>query len=470
MDRVQAASETRVNFQNLPAELIENVFVHSLPDNALDQKQPNVRIAPMLLCHVCSQWRTIARELPRLWRCLFHVVRILTHQKASKPLKEGIQHANLEFLEWWWCNLSANHPFHLRFHINFEGIFYYPEDVLFVKEHLPVALFNLAQHLDVTQKVAEMIHWSPITLPNLQTLRIRSSSEGILHPLDFFPVRPDHPIRKLHMQVFELKEPDVFERPILSWSSLTHVLFTYAYLPTLTWFDLIRASVNLQFGYFQVHIDRSSEEPQFANPPHFTHRHLRQLVVAWDDGDDGGFMLKNLLLPSLTALRTFASLTADQYHFILESTPSLVELHLGCASPMDAIWYSPYADDFPEPLSKYAPNLQHLVIQTPLSVYWGEEMRGEMRENIDNLVTSSWLQLGEPTNTVRTLEIRMVSEAAQDFRKELDDRLAINPIRWLKVSVVDNDEPLLWKSSTALEQSEAEYFEGADFGGPGYSL
>ena len=173
---LQAASEPRVAFQDLPAEIIEEVFVYSLPDDALDQKQPNVRIAPMLLCHVCLQWRSIARQSPRLWRCLFNVVRIPSYREELQLLKNGVQPTNLKFLEWWRCNLSANHPFHLRFYVHFEGSFFFLEDG---QKYLPIALFNLAEHLDINQNVAWMIRGCPITLPNLQALRICSDPNTI---------------------------------------------------------------------------------------------------------------------------------------------------------------------------------------------------------------------------------------------------------------------------------------------------
>jgi len=98
---LQIASKPPVAFQDFPAEIIEEVFDYCLPDNTLDQKQPNVRIAPMLLCHVCSQWRSIALQSPKLWMCLYHVVRVPLYQKEeSGLLQKGIHPTNLEFLEW----------------------------------------------------------------------------------------------------------------------------------------------------------------------------------------------------------------------------------------------------------------------------------------------------------------------------------------------------------------------------------
>ena len=94
----------------------------------------------------------------------------------------------------------------------------------------------------------------------------------VSYPCEPFLVRPT---QKHHLQRVELREPDVFERPVLSWSSsdLTHVIFVDGYLPTL-----ISPSPALTSNP-----DISTQAPQFANPPYFIHRHLRVLFVACED-------------------------------------------------------------------------------------------------------------------------------------------------------------------------------------------
>jgi hypothetical protein len=43
---MELTSEPQVTFQDFPAEIFEKVFVYTLPDDALDKKQPNMRITP----------------------------------------------------------------------------------------------------------------------------------------------------------------------------------------------------------------------------------------------------------------------------------------------------------------------------------------------------------------------------------------------------------------------------------------
>jgi len=194
-----------------------------------------------------------------------------------------------------------------------------------------------------------------------------------------------------------------------------------------------------------------------------THHHLRQLAVAWNLSlGDGQYLLENLFLPSLTTLRISLSLTAKDLHCILESTPSLVELYLGCEIAAADIWDFPSTSDSPDPLSKYIPNLQYLVIQADSSIHKG----APVMYYIINLLKSPWLQLGEPTNNVRRLDIRFFETSPKmvnKFRQQLNDWLLLNPIHGLEVAVMHDYEPIHWTSSTPFEEREAEYFEKTRF-------
>jgi hypothetical protein len=339
------ASDPRVTFQDLPVEIIHLLFVYSLPDNPLDHKQPDLRIAPMLLCRVCSQWRSIALKSPGLWAYLHHRVPL---PKQEMLRRTGIYPIALDFLKWWRCNLNENHPFHFRFYADCNQQILRPEGRPLVQEHILVTLFNLAQHLDINCKISWLVHDEDpmLSFPNLETLRIRYDLGWLYSASQFFPLRPKHPILKLHMQHFKLD--DVYKRPIVSWSSLTHLVFEGVQLSSGEWFDLIRACVNLQFGYFDLDITRASvsEDPRLANPPHFTHRHLREFVVRCDDhyttGNIDQYLLKNLFFPSLTTFRLSARLTTQDLHYILKSLPFFTTLYWVAGN---SIWFRPCDDE-----------------------------------------------------------------------------------------------------------------------------
>ncbi|KAJ7168662.1 hypothetical protein C8R46DRAFT_1350259 [Mycena filopes] len=59
--------------RRLPDDILREIFVSSLPSthNAIMAE----REAPLLICHVCSGWRSIAFTTPRLWSSLHVVIR-----------------------------------------------------------------------------------------------------------------------------------------------------------------------------------------------------------------------------------------------------------------------------------------------------------------------------------------------------------------------------------------------------------
>ncbi|KAF8180600.1 hypothetical protein BJ912DRAFT_980896, partial [Pholiota molesta] len=58
----------------VPYDVLREIFLHCLPRHRLEIRQPNTTIAPMLLCQICSSWRTVALTSPTLWSHLsYHV-------------------------------------------------------------------------------------------------------------------------------------------------------------------------------------------------------------------------------------------------------------------------------------------------------------------------------------------------------------------------------------------------------------
>ncbi|KAF8180596.1 hypothetical protein BJ912DRAFT_829401, partial [Pholiota molesta] len=51
----------------VPYDVLLEIFGHCLPQDRFNIRQPNTTIAPILLCHICSHWRTIAHASPILW-------------------------------------------------------------------------------------------------------------------------------------------------------------------------------------------------------------------------------------------------------------------------------------------------------------------------------------------------------------------------------------------------------------------
>ncbi|KIJ92657.1 hypothetical protein K443DRAFT_76470, partial [Laccaria amethystina LaAM-08-1] len=54
--------------RSLPDELLSQIFMECIPERGVTVcLETSLREAPMLLCHVCSKWRSVAFSTPQLW-------------------------------------------------------------------------------------------------------------------------------------------------------------------------------------------------------------------------------------------------------------------------------------------------------------------------------------------------------------------------------------------------------------------
>lgn len=80
------------------------IFLLCLPSDPLNQRQRDVTQPPMLLCHICADWRTIALSTPLLWTSLYHL-------PVEKHMRRAIVDQNdIEFLRWWQANVGLLNP------------------------------------------------------------------------------------------------------------------------------------------------------------------------------------------------------------------------------------------------------------------------------------------------------------------------------------------------------------------------
>lgn len=62
---IPSATHTKSStpIQRIPAEILGEIFLRSLPK----ARHPSLRLAPLLLCQICSHWRNVALSLNQLW-------------------------------------------------------------------------------------------------------------------------------------------------------------------------------------------------------------------------------------------------------------------------------------------------------------------------------------------------------------------------------------------------------------------
>ena len=73
-DTAQQHWESTSCFNQLPRDTLAEIFVRCLPEVSLWPTivgRSTKNVAPLLLCNVCSTWRTVALATPRLWQTLF---------------------------------------------------------------------------------------------------------------------------------------------------------------------------------------------------------------------------------------------------------------------------------------------------------------------------------------------------------------------------------------------------------------
>jgi hypothetical protein len=99
---------TRSPIGTVPYDVLLEIFVHCLPRNRLKVRQTKTRIAPMLLCHVCSSWRTVALAARTLWTHLSYYLKARdVHDDRSLKILED----KFKFIQWWKKNQGSTAPF-----------------------------------------------------------------------------------------------------------------------------------------------------------------------------------------------------------------------------------------------------------------------------------------------------------------------------------------------------------------------
>ena len=249
-------------------ELWAQVFLLCLPDQDFIISSPLQ--APLLLCQVCSSWRTIAANTPPLWSNL----------SIRQSWRRYIRESSLET----WLTRSGNALLHLDILITTNTL----DDHIF---KLIVSSADRWYHLRIS--VTDELLRSILNrrMPKLHTLEFSST-----YPISSLVI-PDARIPSL--KVVSLLTKPLFIQPIsLPWSQLTT-------LSSLCWLNLeqhiciLRKCPNLEVYRMSVHI--SGDPPSDHYTPLMMER-LKVLEIVANLGSVMGEFLSWLQLPSLVEL------------------------------------------------------------------------------------------------------------------------------------------------------------------------
>ncbi|KAJ7776180.1 hypothetical protein B0H16DRAFT_1858945 [Mycena metata] len=105
---------SKISFLSFPFEIAAKIFLHCLIDNA----EPDIHSAPLLLGRICRHWRSVALSSPELWTCFSRTIHI-TCGRGFLEVSPSRYASLLEVLQLW-LSRSATRP--LKLTIRYEGI------------------------------------------------------------------------------------------------------------------------------------------------------------------------------------------------------------------------------------------------------------------------------------------------------------------------------------------------------------
>jgi F-box-like len=94
------ASQSKALPDQLPAEILSEIFLRCLPDHFFFQPRPTA--APLLLCQICAYWRQVALATPKLWV----IVSVQGHKQYDSSYLSLLRS---------WMERSSDHPIFLHF-------------------------------------------------------------------------------------------------------------------------------------------------------------------------------------------------------------------------------------------------------------------------------------------------------------------------------------------------------------------
>ncbi|KAF9485480.1 hypothetical protein BDN70DRAFT_871128 [Pholiota conissans] len=420
--------------QRLPFDVLEHIFLRCLSD-PLDQVQPKINAPPMLLCHVCSSWRTIALEIPALWTHIHHRLPMERLGGRLQLWNKMVFHRKLTFLKWWRRNQGKRATFiRLRIYRKTGDTSLRRFDVDKDAENFFDEFMSSAQYLDVGPFMFDQ-RLRPIESSYPQLLSLVSSHPNYnldedtyvrrrdREAQDLFPTIP-RTLQRLRLHHVSFPEHYSSAGRFKSWCNLTHLSLNYTFLDQKSWLSIARAVPNLQWCYLDVIIRAGSELVQGAAKIQLPFLSTFTAVVDYSEYRDTNhpslwLLLQGLDLPVLRDLAIYTDGNPSDYPLITMSiedglieTPTITTLTIGlqfqgffCDSEESA---APQDWSLMTPLSTYAPHIAHLVLDLCYVDRCGrydEPLLEEKLRHWRNLLRRSkgWMDIGEPSSAIRKI-------------------------------------------------------------------
>jgi hypothetical protein len=385
----------------------------------------------MLLCHVCSFWRTVALTAATLWTDLFCSFTIAAAYDATTAswTYEFVE-SEIEFVQWWKKNQGSIAP-SIVLDVYKRTRDEITEKLAGDRMEFLIEYLASAQFLSLDAFYWDPIHdrikaGYPVTFPNLQHLAMNfgwreDKHHAFYHVQTLLPAHSLSPLRRLSISDDMDALPDDFVVPN-HWSTLTHISLSKVRISLRFWFSFIRTVPNLQWGYFDLTILNSN----YPTPSPCTLSQLTTLHVAINRIKPAlsfAYQLRRLFnklqMPGLRTL-SLSALPGPSWAYhrgyanlygVLSATPSLTTLALG--GNFLALHTGDTAAVLSEihdvaPVWHRAPQLAHLQLDRPATDAMGKK---EAKDTVDRFVRnvcgagSGWLDLQNPACPIRSIAI-----------------------------------------------------------------
>ncbi|KAG5638552.1 hypothetical protein H0H81_011898 [Sphagnurus paluster] len=381
-------SKSDAIIHNVPKEIMQEIFIHCLTND----RSANRRIAPLLLCQVCSAWRRLALSSPKLWDTLS-----LGRSTYLEDWEVEAAMRTLANAKTLWFKASRERPFSYSLILHPKATAHSPGSHI-LPLHSQIRTLDLELKDDF--QLVDYADMQRGNMPLLESLRISISMGLFVTPLALGPVKK-YPsfkaaarLRKLALSIPTLR----FKSAITSfpWSQLTHL----AIGKTLTlncWHTIVRECLQLRefIGEFSLLPDNFIFPPEYNNRPMIL-THLRNLTLLFSHYGPLQPILEGLEFPALTALhigcgdpsphssiilgvaepleniRTLSQLseltlrlvdlTTDQLIDILLITTNLISLEIDCLIELDILLQALYVSEGTDTQSAFLPLLQRFSL------------------------------------------------------------------------------------------------------------
>ena len=401
IDRHNSASYQNSTF--LPFEILSKIFINCLHSDRHQKPQPNVNIAPLLLCRVCQLWRDVAMTVPRLWVDLH--IRLPATSQSPFLYNNLIPSEELSFIDSWVANAKP-YPPSLR-------IIKYRIWPKILEKSIGFEDFCASQsirssrslELELSKNDFRAICASKTPFQNLEYLMMVGTLEddGLSSSISLrFPPSPI--LRRLYLDCgfSESTQRIIRAFPL---AQLTHLCIEWD-INDAQWLELLEHSPNLQYGIFRLCARFTL--PSIKTTGLVLHNHMRQMILMCTTFDGLSTTFEGLLFPLMQSLRlatpyecqNSSNITTDGLQIVLRSTPALTELHI-----QPCLQVSGPADDSNQTrnssLFTCVPNLKVFVIDKVNNIFSSRQIIPFLRSN--------WLNGGWSSGSRIQVEIVLIN-------------------------------------------------------------